>query len=489
MLLWLAPRSATGAVVPTTAVWQSCPEQGPAVECTSLVVPLDHVDPASAMVRLAVRRVAAAEPEGHLGVLVVIAGGPGQRGTDLVRPGMHTPALHDRFDIVSWDPRGTSGETHIDCIPRWDPYADLDRTPDTAAEERLLDTRTVELADRCRDAHGPTLPFLGTVDSVFDLESLRELVGAERISLLASSYGTRIAVLYATLFPEHIRAIVLDGHSDPTLTPDELEVVQATAFERELDRVLAACASDVTCSFHSGGDPHGALDRLLERLDAAPIPTAGDGRPAREADAHEAILGSLVLGGQARSRLLAALAAADSGDGGPIRHIADGIRSSFESSGLDMGTFMATYCADTAAYWRGTAPEDVARLTSRILEVAPRLGPWLWSPPARADLPPVGLCAMTPPGPPRPRPQADAAGSGPILVLATTGDPTTPIEEARRASRQLEDATLVELRADHHLAYVIAASDPERPAHRCVLDAVEAYLIDLVARAEGAVCR
>jgi hypothetical protein len=112
----------------------------------------------------------------------------------------------------------------------------------------------------------------------------------------------------------------------------------------------------------------------------------------------------------------------------------------------------------------------------------------LWSPPAAADLPPVGLCAMTPVMPPRTIPAADRAAGAAILILGTRGDPTTPITEARRASERLEGATLLELDADHHLAYAVAVRDPVRPSYRCVLDAVADYLLELEPPRRGTVC-
>jgi pimeloyl-ACP methyl ester carboxylesterase len=481
---------ASGAIVPEAPDWQPCHEGGSGIQCASLVVPVDHDDAASTTVRLSVRRMPAADEDRRVGVLVVIAGGPGQRGTDLVRAGGHLPELSERFDIVGWDQRGTSGETRIECIPQWDPFGSLDRTPDDALEWRHLDERTAQLAAGCRRMHGGLLPYLGTLDSVLDLERLRKLLGEERISLLASSYGTQIALLYAAMFPQHVRGVVLDGLSDPYLAPDEREVVQAAAFERELDALLSACARDRACPFHSAGAPHEALDRLLDRLDDTPVPLAAEpGRYASEADAYEAILGSLVVGPGARNRLLDALAAVEAGDGGPLARIADSIRRAFESSGLDQGTFMASYCADTAGFWSSRSQDELAELSRRIREAAPRLGRWLWSPPTSDDLPAVGLCAMTPAVPPRTLPAADAAAGVPMLVLGTSGDPTTPIDGARRAIERLEQATLLELEADHHLAYTVAVQDPDRPAHRCVLDAVLVHLTKLERPPDGIVCR
>ena len=72
----------------------------------------------------------------------------------------------------------------------------------------------------------------------------------------------------------------------------------------------------------------------------------------------------------------------------------------------------------------------------------------------------------------------DGLGAGPILVLAASGDPTTPMSAALRAVEELEDARLLAIRADQHLVYPYAVAAPASPTGRCVLDAVESYLID-----------
>lgn len=475
------------SLLPDPPTWWRCDRSDATVECATLEVPLDHEDPEGEAIRLPVERIRALDPERRIGTLVTIAGGPGQRGTLGVRPGTHAGAIAERFDIVSWDPRGTSGETLIDCIPEWDPFVGLDRTPDTPSERTELDERISALASRCSASHGEVLPHLGTLQTVLDLERLREMLGEMQVSLLGMSYGSEVALRYASLFPDRVRAVVLDGYSDPNRSPAEREVEQAMAFEIALDGLLAACAADDGCPFHHDGRPGVALDQLLEQLDVAPLP-AGEGRVLTQSDTYEAIAGSLIRDDAARQRLLAALAATDHVDGAPLLEIAIGVRHAYESSGLTQGVFMAVYCADTVVYWRGLTRDKVAALTDRIHRVAPRLGPWLWSPPADADLPPAGLCAMQPDTPPTLPGPFDATGAGTILVLASTGDPTTPISAARRATRDIADATLVTLAAEHHLAYPYAVAAPQRPAHRCLLDAVEAYLIDLAIPANGSAC-
>ena len=486
-MLAVAAAPAVAALVAPGQTWFPCPDAPAPVECALLEVPLDHSDPDSATIHLAVRRLPAGDPERRLGTLVTIAGGPGQRGTDFVYPGAQAAAIEERFDIVSWDPRGTSGQTLIDCIPEWDPYRGLDRTPDDESERQVLDARTAALVETCRDRHGWLLPLVSTADGAHDLDALRELLGGDRLSLLGSSYGSRLALTYATLYPEHVRAVVLDGYSDPNLPPWDAEVEQAGAFERSLERWSTACTSDPDCLLAQHGQPDDVIAALLARLDAESEPVGTD-RELTQSDAYEAIAGTLLLGSAAEERLLTALAAADDGHGAPLLALADEVRQRYRASGLTMGAFAAIECADTAATWRLLTRRRLEEVGERVRAVAPLLGPWLWSPPGVVRPAALRLCGMLP-TPPAPLPGPfDAAGAGPVLVLTTTGDPTTPASAAARAPADLEDARVIRVAGDHHLAYRTALNDPGEAAARCVIDIVVAYLEDPAAPSSVSGC-
>ena len=328
----------------------------------------------------------------------------------------------------------------------------------------------------CADAHGALLPHVGTAATVLDIEVLRRALGEPQISLLGSSYGSQVALRYATAFPERTRAVVLDGYSDPNISPADRQLEQAAAFERQLNELLVECVLRDDCPIEDDA-PGALLDQLLQGLDATPLP-AGPGRWLRQADAYEALAGALIGRPPERDELLRAIHAADRGDGRLLLAIADESRRRFESSGIDLGTFAAIGCADDVQAWSELSEADLAALDRALLDQAPRMGRWLWSPPADADLPPVGLCAMSPPDTVTAEGPFDAAGAGPVLVLAASGDPTTPLSAARRAVEDLEEAHLLVIRAEQHLVYPYAVAAPETPTHRCVLGAVESYLID-----------
>ena len=57
----------------------------------------------------------------------------------------------------------------------------------------------------------------------------------------------------------------------------------------------------------------------------------------------------------------------------------------------------------------------------------------------------------------------------PIVVVGTTGDPATPIDNTRAMADALEEGVLVIVHADQHTGYGV---------NDCVDEAVDAYLVD-----------
>ena len=72
-----------------------------------------------------------------------------------------------------------------------------------------------------------------------------------------------------------------------------------------------------------------------------------------------------------------------------------------------------------------------------------------------------------------------AEGSGPVLVIGTTGDPATPVEQAEAVAAMLADGHLLVFDGEGHTAYFSSG---------CVQDAVAAYLLDGTVPADGARC-
>jgi pimeloyl-ACP methyl ester carboxylesterase len=307
-----------------TLRWRSC---GNEFDCASMRVPLDYSNPAGPQVDLAMVRLPARDQSKRIGSLVVNPGGPGGSGVEyaLSAADRLPSELRDRFDIVGFDPRGVGQSDPIDCKADMNAYYNLDFSPDDDAERAALVSGIQAFVDACERNEGSRLPYLSTADTVRDLDQLRAALGDKKLTFLGYSYGSYLGAKYAEAYPDHVRALVLDGAVDPALDAKQQQVEQAAGFEGVLNAFLKWCGANTSCDFHRDGKPGEALDRLFARVDREGVPVPG-GRAPRTLSPIEfdlAIATALYDGRDGFGYLASALDAADRGDGRAMAELSD----------------------------------------------------------------------------------------------------------------------------------------------------------------------
>ena len=144
--------------------------------------------------------------------------GPEQSGVDRVPRAVRRfpEAVLARFDVVSWDPRGTGASRAVDCVD--DAYLDLSAgapvVPETAAQLAVVRDVREGLRRGCKERMGAYARQVGTRNSARDLEAIRIALGEPTLNYLGYSYGTVLGMTYAQMFPATVRAMVLDGPPD-----------------------------------------------------------------------------------------------------------------------------------------------------------------------------------------------------------------------------------------------------------------------------------
>ena len=104
-----------------------------------------------------------------------------------------------------------------------------------------------------------------------DLEELRRRARGTKLTYLGLSYGTYLGEVYASLYPQNVRAMVLDGVENPSLPLLTEGEDQATAFEGDLNDFEARCASG--CGF--SGSPAATIAQVLSRAASDPLRVNG----------------------------------------------------------------------------------------------------------------------------------------------------------------------------------------------------------------------
>jgi pimeloyl-ACP methyl ester carboxylesterase len=450
--------------------WTNC---GRRFQCATLRLPRDYHDPAAGSLDVAIIRLPATDQSERIGSLIVNPGGPGGSGIELVRESASAfpSALRKQFDLVGFDPRGVNTSSPVRCIDDLDSVAALDPSPDNQKELDSLVDQAKAYAAACAKRNASLLPYLSTDAVVDDLDQIRQAVGDDKITYLGFSYGTLIGSMYADRYPDHIRAMVLDGALDPSLSEVQLRTGQAKAFEAELGRFLKSCAKRASCRFHEGGNSAKAFDALMAKIDkkSLPTPRVSDRRQVGPGLAFSAVLGSMYNKASWPS-LEAGLALAKRGDGSILILLADPFRGRKPNG---------TYSNQSDAYFANTCLDfpvstdvaDYKKLSDTLRKVAPRLRAAAYN-----DL----TCAFW--SVPAQRTPAPAKGTGapPIVVVGSTGDPATPYAWAKSLAKQLESAVLVTRKGEGHTAYLVSS---------CVQKAVDAYLLKLAVPKAGLVCK
>ena len=293
----VSPASSTTTTEPPLPVapiqWTQCG----ALQCGSVTVPLDYDNPEGPTLAIAVARHPAEIPSERIGSLVINPGGPGGSGIDDLPNELSvlTPELLDRFDIVSFDPRGVQRSSPVQCAASGSGGSGgrlIDPVPTTPAAQQALLSNDRAFASQCEQDSGSILPFVGTVDTARDLDRIRAALGDNQLTFIGHSYGTLLGAVYAQEFPTHVRAMVLDGAIDPALTTTQYASDQASSLEGQLQAFFAWCASDADCGWHPAGDPNTALLNLIQQTRSSALSAPGGGT-AGPGELYDALLAGL----------------------------------------------------------------------------------------------------------------------------------------------------------------------------------------------------
>ncbi|WP_344660180.1 alpha/beta hydrolase [Catenulispora subtropica] len=463
-----------GAPVPVLS-WSDCTG---GFECSDAAVPLDYRDPHGRTITLHMIRHRAADPAQRVGTLWMEPGGPGSSGLSFARDNYADlpSALRDRFDVVSFDPRGIGTSSQVEC------YSDDQYDAAVAATKGVpgpdaFDTAVKVAADfdqNCVTKLGDTAGLFGTQYVARDIDLLRQALGEQQLTFYGRSFGTYVGTVYAAMFPHRVRAMALDGAYDPKHYADQpyaYDEPQYVALDAAMDDFLDWCAQNQTQCGFGDGDPRAAFTALKSDLDANPVqlPT---GKKANGFTLAYRLLFNMDAGKVIWPSFGQALHQAQQRD--PNSFL---LRPPSPASYDQLNPNTVVSCNDRDF---PTSLSKLERHVTASADEAPLLGaPWAYAPPMY-DQNSAPACVQWPvERVSRYGGSYRAAGSAPILVIGTTHDPDTPYQDAVALSRTFDNARLLTFDAEGHTAFGRSA---------CVTDAVASYLADLTLPKAGTVC-
>ncbi|RLU99355.1 peptidase [Streptomyces griseocarneus] len=467
-----APLRWSTCAAPTTAQGGDGKAPGKDWECAELPVPLDYTKPDGEKIGLALIRLKARDKSRRLGSLVFNFGGPGGSGVATL------PALADsydklreRYDLVSFDPRGVGESAGVRCQSdsELDAAAQIDATPDDDAGLQATLKANKEYIDACRRNSGKLLPHVGTENAARDLDRLRAALGDDKLNYFGISYGTELGGVYAHRFPKNVGRAVLDAVVDPTQDPAQGSLGQAKGFQLALDDYLKDCAGRTP-----GGCPTlDGITTLLKDLDAHPLPTTQSGRKLTQDEAVNGIASALYSKDTWKYLTAGLREATTRGTGTTLLILFDALngRSPDGHYSNIQAANRAISCVDAEQRY---SVDDVRKLLPEFRAASPVFGEGAaWSLLGCTGWPVKGGWKT---------PDVSADGSAPVLVIGNTGDPATPYAGAQQMAQRLGRGVGVQLtyKGEGHGAY--------NSGNPCMVTAVNAYLLDGKVPNEGTVC-
>ena len=288
------------------------------------------------------------------------------------------------------------------------------------------------------------------------MDAIRAALGEDKITYFGFSYGSELGATWLTMFPNTVRAAVLDGATDPEADYVQSGLDQAKGFEKQFSMFLKQCSKDVMCPFHNKGNAERAYDTLIKELDARPLVVNAKRAPVNQNVALTAV-SQAMYSATMWDELEQALADAQTGDGAGLLSLNDDYyqRKGDGTYGNELEAFNAILCLDDPG---PLTVEETDSYIPKFEAAAPRLARGFTS----------GYGCVFWEAPPDRRIAITGKNAGPVVVIGTTGDAATPLESSRRMAAALEDGRLIVVTANRHTGY---------GENDCVTTAVNKYLL------------
>jgi pimeloyl-ACP methyl ester carboxylesterase len=428
--------ASTSVARPAAAIaWGACNDEsltGVGAECGFVTVPLDWAKPTGQTIQIAVSRARAKEK--RQGVILVNPGGPG--GSGLVYPAILPSRVPDsigfQYDWIGFDPRGVgASKPAVSCDksffngprPAYEP-TDPDKI---VGNEAAWVERTKKYAKDCAAQNGAIIEHMRSIDTVRDMDAIREALGEGQINYYGYSYGTFLGQAYATTFPDRVRRMILDSNVAPDYPGyGDAGRGQISGFEYNIDQFFTWIAGHNT-TYNLGASADAVKTAYYARLDELRKAPAGSIGSAEWQDVF------LSLGGYAES-LWPTIA-----DAWTLWNSGDHTRWEFlyeitTGAGDDnqFAAFNTTICSD------GPWPRSYAKVRKDAFDLAKefKFGTWssFWF---------SGPCTFWPVKSSPALPIDGEKIKVPILLLNATRDAATPFPNAIKVKAEFPTSVLV----------------------------------------------
>ncbi|KAI3610636.1 alpha beta hydrolase fold family [Moniliophthora roreri] len=501
------------SLVPTTNfTWTDCYSE---FQCARLKVPLDYNDQDNGKYAAVavIRYPSPVVDKDYRGPIFLNPGGPGGSAVDAVleKAKVVRAAVGPQFDVIGFDPRGwfltSSAWSRLKLglgVSRTTPQVAVFKTDEERSAWLLGESYDMnstyetlpEMVARYQvfgqlalSRDNDTLAFITTGIVAQDMLRILDTLDQEKLQYLGFSYGSVLGSTFATMFPERVGRMVIDG----CLDMDSYFRYDLANEIRDADKVMQAffdgchAAGPEACPFYASSPTAIAakLDAIYDSLRTQPLPVfSGEEYGIITYDAlRNVVFSALYNPFDQFAPLALGLAELASGNGTLIYQ---SISQSLIADASAEAT-IAISCSDADPVNLGTSQlrEYMSRINSTFAGVfAVRLMThcvgWEVHPESRfkgnickfSGMHLQGLTCWTGP--------VGANTSFPLLVIGNTADPVTPLAAAKKTSQLFPGAVLLTQDSPGHTSQSAMSS--------CTIGAMVAYFVNGTLPEEGTVC-
>lgn len=420
-------------------------------------------------------------------------GGPGGSGVQEILGGSHgfSDTLADNLNFASWDPRGVGLSNPVKCYKNdedaiIDIYKNIPGEMPDNIDAMNDDAKT--FINNCKEISGSIIKYVDTISTARDMDLLRYVLSKDlltnigggnsskatnnaddidyKLNYMGYSYGTKVGEAYATIFPNEIDHMVLDGIVNPNNSINDSALEQTRGFQKVYEAYVAACLNEQitgsTCPF-ANKDAKYVDDWFIASqkvLHDKPKAIASDSK--REFNDNVFMTGVIMplYSKSSWTYLNMALSMLKTkGDNSVLTLLAD-MYNDYEGGKLTNNpqeSYFSIACSDTNEEFN---IDEWTKKHDEAMQISPVFGDFIFSTEGiycnllpTASLPTNLVSNFDADGSDNVGKLLNTHSNANILLLSNTNDPATPLSNANNVLKMLPNAKLLTREGDEHCAY------------------------------------
>lgn len=438
-------------------------------QCAKLTVPLDYNNPHPGNTWIEVIKYQQLGTPAN-NILFFQGGGPWAAGT-MILPEMvkilniANPAILQHFTLVSFDPRGVGQSQNLSCnAPIIKSFANINYASVAGMNKAIKGYS--EMAQECAGQFNGFQNYMGTKYVAEDVDQIRQALGVDKMTYLGYSYGTQLGSLYLSMYPQHIRTMVLDSSITPVHDFQYFIMQSAQAEENTLQAFFSYCDANKECPAYPNAEQ--AYDQAVAILKTHPVPANPE--PLTLAHFYLTVTGMVLGNTSADAQSITPSAWAifaqglkqidDSNDGSIIESL---YKQQKDATMMTSIIGAAVVCSDF-----GNHPDNIQiqQMMTQLRRRTPRIGAyfagfslaWCRAFPSEANTLPNRTYPNNTP---------------PTMIIGNFDDPATPYLYAEQMQQIIPNSTLLTWAGPGHITYL----GNEMPG-TCIQKQVDDFLLN-----------